>query len=116
LRYDEKLDLQVRSDVNHKERLIEPMLLIPILENAFKYSGLGIIDNAFVVFNVSEVDNKLIVFCRNSINPDQVKDDAGGIGLTNIKKRLEMAYMGNYTFSILQTDEVFTLKLSFPLV
>jgi len=116
LRYDEHLDLQVQSNVVQKDKLIEPMLLIPILENAFKYSGLGISDLAFVKFKVTETDNRLQLVCENSIMPDYVHDQPGGIGLNNIRKRLEMAYAGNYEFDIHETAAVFILKLTLPLL
>jgi hypothetical protein len=116
LRYDEELNLQVRSDVQQKDKLIEPMLMIPILENAFKYSGLGINDGAFVIFNVIEAEGKLRVICENSIDTDHPKDQPGGIGLNNIRKRLDMNYPGNYQLDILNADETFILKLTIPLV
>jgi LytS/YehU family sensor histidine kinase len=90
--------------------------LIPILENAFKYSGLGISDPAFVKFKVTEADNRLQLICENSIMPDYVRDQTGGIGLNNIRKRLEMGYASNYEFDIHETAVMFILKLTLPLL
>lgn len=116
LRYDERLDIKLRLDVKHIDRLMEPMLLIPILENAFKYSGLGIRDNAYADLYVHEIDGKLFISCENSINPEPVSDQPGGIGLSNIQKRLDKAYPNNYNFNISNTGMVFLLQLNIPLI
>lgn len=116
LRYDETLNISIKFNVQQQDKLIEPMLLIPILENAFKYSGLGVNDGAFVNFRIEEQDNKLFVFCENSIAQNKISDEPGGIGLTNISKRLEMGYANQYELNILDVDQLFTLKLTIPLI
>ena len=116
LRYDEQLNLKVRSQVSQKDKLLEPMLLIPILENAFKYSGLGINEAAFVKFSIVEAGSNLHLDCRNSIMPGLVHDQPGGIGLNNIRKRLEMAYYEKYELEINETETTFNLKLNIPLL
>lgn len=116
LRYDEQLNLQISLLVQQQEKLMEPMLMIPILENAFKYSGLGINNSAFVKLSVNEIDGNLSIFCENSIEPTYTTEQPGGIGLNNIKKRLDMAYQDIYSLNFSQTTTVFTLKLEIPLV
>ena len=116
LRYDETLDIQLHFEVTQKEKLLEPLLLIPILENAFKYSGLGVNGAAFVSFIVTEANGRLNVTCKNSINQEHVQDQNGGIGLTNIKKRLEAGYPDNHVFNVLKSDNLFTLNLTLPLI
>lgn len=115
LRYDETLNLEMSFDVQEKDKLLEPMLLIPILENAFKYSGLGTHDGAFVKLRVDETGGKLSVTCQNSIETGKVYDQPGGIGLTNIRKRLDMAYPEDHDLDIQNDGKVFTLELSIPL-
>jgi LytS/YehU family sensor histidine kinase len=92
------------------------MLLIPILENAFKYSGLGINNYAFVNFKIYEVNNKLQVVCENSIAPNKISNEPGGIGLTNINKRLEMGYANQYKLDIAEANNVFILTLTIPMI
>lgn len=116
LRYDERLNLLVQPEVTQMDKLIEPMLLIPILENAFKYSGLGVWEPAFVKFTITETGNKLQLISENNIMPEYVHDQPGGIGLMNIRKRLDMAYHDSYEFYIDKTDDFFALKLTIPLL
>lgn len=92
------------------------MLLIPVIENAFKHSGLGIDDHAYVNFSITEVEGKLQVVAENSIMPNYFQEQPGGIGLNNIHKRLDMAYPGSYELDIAKTDTAFTLKLIVPLL
>lgn len=116
LRYDEQLNLQMSLAVQQQDKLMEPMLMIPILENAFKHSGLGVNNKAFVKFSVKETDGNLSISCENSIEPLFVTEQPGGIGLKNIKKRLEMSYPDKYVLNFSVAADVFTLKLLIPLV
>jgi sensor histidine kinase YesM len=114
LKYEETLDLTI--DVSaHNETLIEPLILIPVLENALKHSGLGIDRNAFVKFKVYQDSATLCIECSNSKSILPATIESGGIGLANIRKRLEMTYADKYDLSLTETGNVYclTLKLSF---
>lgn len=115
LRYDTPLRLTITLDVEQKDKLMEPMLLIPILENAFKYSGLGINESSYVNLYVHEVNGKLFISCENNIDTKNAPEQPGGIGLSNIRKRLDMAYPGAYEFNISDATGIFILQLTIPL-
>jgi hypothetical protein len=116
LRYHEALNLQLKFNVPQKEKLLEPMLLIPILENAFKHSGLGINEQAYVKLDIDEKESQLFICCENSVDANYVSNQPGGIGLSNIRKRMEMSYPGNYMIAILNDESRFTVKLTIPLL
>lgn len=80
------------TQVNVQEE-IEPMLLIPFVENAFKH-GTGFIEQARIEITLKLVDKKLQFLVRNRYNEsgNEVKDATSGIGLTNVKRRLELLY------------------------
>jgi LytS/YehU family sensor histidine kinase len=111
LRYEQPLDLDIDCTILHPDAYIEPMLLIPLLENALKHSGLGIADHAFARVLVSGDKNTLDIHVRNSKSPLRLSLDSGGIGLTNIRKRLEAAYPGRYTLDLRDADDTFTVEL-----
>ena len=98
---------------------IPPMILQPLVENSFKHSRLVNDPNGYVHFYIIQENNNLIFIARNSINMmstslvDNNKRHQAGIGLTNVKKRLELYYGKNYSFSVSQEDNsyVVTIKI-----
>ncbi|MET0299811.1 MAG: histidine kinase [Flavitalea sp.] len=91
---------------------IEPMLLIPFVENAFKH-GTGMITNAQINIDLSIVTNKLKFSVRNKSGfiADEPKDKTSGIGLNNVKRRLNLLYANNYKLEITNDDGWFTVHL-----
>lgn len=88
-RYGGELDLQVLFAIQEEWHTIEPMLLIPFIENAFKHGGGIHCPEIFVDFSVK--NNKLHFVVKNRfIDSKAVKDKMSGIGLINVKSRLEL--------------------------
>jgi two-component system, LytTR family, sensor kinase len=95
---------------------IEPMLLIPFVENAFKH-GTGFIENARIDIKL-RVKNKLLYFeVRNRFNEasEEIKDRTSGIGLTNVKRRLNLLYGNKHDLKITQSDGWFITSLQLNL-
>lgn len=98
---------------------IPPMILQPLVENSFKHSRLDNDSNGYVHFYIIQENNDLIFIARNSINCmsssliDPNKKQQSGIGVTNVKKRLELYYGNNYSFNVKQEDNsyVVTIKI-----
>lgn len=74
---------------------IAPLILIPFIENMFKHGIINAADKPLKI-NIELSGSKLILTTSNYIN-NAVKDEASGVGLTNVHKRLELLYVGNYT-------------------
>lgn len=91
---------------------IEPMLLIPFVENAIKH-GTGFIENAEINITLQATGNTLFFLVRNRYNAQEndVKDKTSGIGLANVKRRLNLLYPNSHQLQIDKTDGVFTVKL-----
>jgi two-component system LytT family sensor kinase len=97
---------------------IAPMLLIPFVENAFKH-GIGtleepIIDVSLTIPEDREVLHLMVV---NGIAPLGIsaQESSSGIGLANVRRRLELLYPNHHSFSIVQTADTFTVKLQIDL-
>src|SRR5262245_2403469 len=77
---------------------IEPMLLIPFVENAIKH-GTGFIENAQIDIDLKAKNNILHFLVRNRYNhsSEEVKDKTSGVGLVNVKRRLNLLYDKNHT-------------------
>ncbi len=102
------VDLQKPTD--HYE--IEPMLLIPFVENAFKH-GTGLIDDAIIRVQLSVLKNKLEFTVENKFNPSsmEIKDKTSGIGLANVRRRLNLLYGRKHRLAVSQKDNWFSVFL-----
>ncbi|MFM9911559.1 MAG: sensor histidine kinase [Chitinophagaceae bacterium] len=95
---------------------IEPMLLIPFVENAFKH-GTGFIEDARIDISL-RVKNKLLhfeVMNRYTENTEEIKDKTSGIGLTNVKRRLNLLYGNRHSLLINKNNGWFTTSLQLNL-
>ena len=106
------VDLQ-QVDVNHE---IEPMLLIPFVENAFKH-GTGLIENAQITIQLRTEKDKLFFNVQNKYDPSsiEIKDKTSGIGLTNVKRRLNLLYGEKQRLLVTQKDNLFSISLQLNL-
>jgi sensor histidine kinase YesM len=91
---------------------IEPMLLIPFVENAFKH-GTGLIKDATIDIELKAEKNMLNFSVRNKYNEEsrEIKDKSSGIGLSNVKRRLNLLYGKNHGLLITRTDDWFVVSL-----
>ena len=91
---------------------IEPMLLIPFVENAFKH-GTGLIENAEINVELRTEKNILSFSVRNKFNEgsEEIKDKSSGIGLPNVQRRLDLLYGNKHSLLITKQDEWFIVSL-----
>ena len=95
---------------------IEPMLLIPFVENAFKH-GTGLIEKAEIDIELRTEKNMLSFSVRNKFNEvsDEVKDKSPGIGLANVQRRLALLYGNKHSLLITKQDNWFIVSLQLVL-
>jgi len=92
------------SDIGSAGRMIAPMLLIPLVENAMKHGDRKMKLPAVTI--QLTVDEHIAFSVVNYIAPaDNSKDNTGGIGLANLKRRLELLYPNDHRFEITTTDD-----------
>ncbi len=114
-RFSEKLILHVSLDVKENWHTIEPMLLIPFVENAFKH-GTGLVQNPEIDIELKAENDKLYFVVRNRfVETETIKDKTSGIGLVNVKRRLELLYNSRHHFTINKIDNWFTASLELTL-
>lgn len=115
-RFGKKLAVNVSIQPGDKQYEIEPMLLIPFVENAFKH-GTGMIENAQIDISLSALNSKLNFTVKNKYDPasSEIKDVAGGIGLANVKRRLELLYAGKHVLTINKESNTFNVSLQIQL-
>lgn len=96
---------------------IAPMLMIPLVENAFKHSyRQGPVPGIRIKIEIREQELDFIT--ENSINPvqTQLSSDQGGIGVQNIRRRLELQYPGKYQFDQSIRDKIYYTRLQLNLL
>lgn len=93
---------------------IPPLLFITFIENAVKHNADS--KNLSYVHIVFKVEGNILKFkCENSKPLNPVKRESGGLGLTNIKRRLDLLYGNNYSLELNNTDKTYTVNLELKL-
>lgn len=115
LRYTNKVHISVNLPKQLPELKLPPLMLIIFVENAFKH-GISYREESFVDISV-EVENKRLLFgCRNSKpTQPQKSNEKGGMGLQNVRQRLELLYEDDYTLSINDAEKTYEVKLDIPM-
>ncbi|MCE4565137.1 histidine kinase [Maribellus sp. CM-23] len=113
LRTDEQHKINLQVDGEEKEKMIAPMIILPFVENSFKHGLKGGSDNAFVNILLTISDHKLDLEIANSKGKSANDTDLRyqGIGIENVRKRLEMLYPGKHKLKITETEQTFTVDL-----
>ena len=114
LRYNERLTIHFDAEVDEPQMMIAPLLLLPLVENAFKH---GVSETRFeseVNIHLSLKQKQLIFSVLNSKMHDP-EENGTGIGLTNIQRQLELIYPGNYQLEIADQKDIFLVKLQLNL-
>ncbi|MCD2421231.1 histidine kinase [Niabella pedocola] len=116
LRFDNDVKINVAINVNNTDRQIEPMLLIPFVENAFKH-GIGLVEDAFISIQLTEIENALTFDIANNYSENSgSKDKNSGIGLTNVKNRLQLLYPARHELVITDSGHIFAVHLKLTLI
>lgn len=118
LRYGDHLDISfnVTGETDGKE--IAPMLILPFVENSFKHGVSGETDQAWVGISISLKETLLTLKVENSKSSEITKDEQQykeGIGLTNVKRRLDLIYSGDYDLKIMDDDDSYLVVLKLEL-
>ncbi|MCC6727418.1 MAG: sensor histidine kinase [Saprospiraceae bacterium] len=115
LRHDEELlDLKCELPDHVNGYVIAPMLLIPFVENAFKYSSNS--SGYRVGIQLSVKDGLLDFTTENSINQNSRNQErVGGIGLKNVQRRLALTYPGRHELDIVDDGETYKAHLKIKL-
>jgi len=117
MRYGERLDLSLYVAGEIEKYQIAPLLLLPFVENAFKHGTSRQIDQCWISLDLSLEGSLLKFKLINSIDPvtKDVGSHSGGLGLDNVKKRLEILYKGDYKLETQKLPDVYVVNLEIQL-
>jgi len=112
IRYGNRLSMQVElmnPDGNH---LIAPLLMIPFVENSFKHGVSQMLDHPRISLKIYVEGNMLHFYLNNSKPPAAENQDLRkGIGLENVRKRLDLLYPDKHKLLIQTTEDTFTVQM-----
>ncbi|MFK8004871.1 MAG: sensor histidine kinase [Saprospiraceae bacterium] len=111
MRYHKKIDIEFDRDI-HKEGIkVMPLLFIILLENAFKHGVENLRKDAYVYLDLTTTENEIQFRIENNFDLNEVNEE-GGIGLKNLKRRLELVYPNQHALLISETADVYKVQLS----
>ena len=113
LRYTDKVKITLDIPDAVPDREIPPLLLITFIENAFKH-GITYQRQSFVNVSITIEGNRLHFICSNS-KAETPNQERGGVGLDNVRKRLDLIYPQQYTLDIDDQPQAYTAQLIIPL-
>lgn len=103
----------INTEGNMDAQMLPPFLFIPFVENAVKH-GASTVGHTYLNLNFSIKGDQLYFYSENS-KPPVKQQLVGGLGLGNIKRRLELLYPGNHTLEITDSTDKYIVNLTIPL-
>jgi len=113
IRYDQGLDISVQlpNNTNHS---IAPLMLLPFIENAFKHGVSQMTEAPWLSLAITVSDDKLAMKLING-KPIGNLNNRPGIGIVNVRKRLEILYADQHELTINDEEEMYIVNLSLTL-
>jgi LytS/YehU family sensor histidine kinase len=115
LRYDDSLQVNFNYDIEDMKQALPPLLLIPLVENAFKHGVSETRNQPFIDIHLSVNKRQLTFFVKNSAEANAAEPAVKeNIGLSNLRRQLELLYT-DYNLSVQQNNSIFTAALKINL-
>lgn len=112
LRSDTALQIGFMVEGDPETQHIEPLLFLPLVENALKHGDLDTHPQGFLQLQLACRPDRIFFEVKNSFDPaNRQKDSHGGVGLDNVRRRLALHYPGRHTFEALAEGGVFQASL-----
>lgn len=120
VRFDNRLELSFSTSGNMENQLIEPFLILPFIENSFKYCLDDANSQAWITISITASEEWLVIKIENSLPPVFAKNkDAenqySGVGIANVKRRLELLYPDQHILTIKNEEDSFFVSLKIKL-
>ncbi len=112
LRKDENYSVEFNYSPEVKNFSIEPLLLIPFVENAFKHISHKSGEKNFVKLDMNRTNGQFNFTIENSKESERTTELHGGIGLTNVKRRLELLYPEKHELMINNKEDIYKVILN----
>jgi sensor histidine kinase YesM len=111
IRYDDNLDVHVDLPANTDNLTIAPLLLLPLVENCFKHGTSHMIDQPWLSLHITLEKDRMYIKLMNGKTNEVTKSNYKGIGIMNVRKRLDLLYPGKHELAITDEEDVFIVNL-----
>ena len=116
IRYGNKLDVHVLIPDKHDDLYIAPLLLLPFVENCFKHGTSNMLQSPWINLTVELKDTTLVMKLMNGkASNTELEQEKNGIGIKNVRQRLELLYKDRYELQVRGEEEVFVVDLKVKL-
>ncbi|RZK41710.1 MAG: hypothetical protein EOO90_10165 [Pedobacter sp.] len=112
VRYPERISIDFEVQGVQSSTLIAPLLLLPFIENTFKHGIREELEEGFVLVIISQIGKELSLEVSNSKSTTEPTKETTGIGLKNVRKRLDLIYQNRYDLIIEDQEEVYKVSLT----
>ncbi len=115
MRYGDRVSCMIGIEGNIDDVKVVPMLFLPFIENAFKH-GLKNNDKMELSISFERIQNELIFMSKNNYEEElEPNNSNNGIGIKNVKRRLQILYQKDFTLNILQNNNEYSILLKIPI-
>jgi len=111
-RYHKTVKVDFNTKIDDQGYRIMPLLLILLVENAFKHGVEKLRNEAFVNIEIIAKNDRIDFSISNNFDKEEDENEQEGIGISNLKRRLEIGYKKDFNLSISKMDETFKAQLA----
>ena len=116
IRYGNALDVNIEVPDNTDDLYIAPLLLLPFVENSFKHGASQMLDQPWLSLTITLSESSMYMKLINGKAENyEAPAGASGIGIENVKRRLELLYPDKHSLNIVNHEEVFIVNLKLQL-
>lgn len=116
-RYHDSSNVSFDLELDDETFEIQPMLLLPLIENSFKHGIKGEIEDTFINIKMTKNKEEFLFYIENNVSNGPSIDDKqySGLGLKNIQQNLDLIYPNRHSFEIIKTSDTFAVSLKINL-
>jgi len=109
--------LKVEQDIKEEcqKVMVPPLILQPLVENAVRHGIAHLVDGGTIRIHCERRGDRLVIQIENPIDLDRPRRKGSGLGLKNVRSRLDALYGNESRLDVEETNDYFQIKLSFPI-
>jgi sensor histidine kinase YesM len=115
IRYGNSIDMQFEIAGDYSGKVVSPLLMIPFVENSFKHGTSRVLRDPWIKLFIQADDDVVHFSLTNSKPAEETVNPKRGIGLFNVKKRLELLYPAAHLLVIESTKNTYTVNMQIPI-
>lgn len=113
MRYHKAINIQFKTDIENDIKIM-PLLLIILLENAFKHGVENLRENSYVTISLIANSGKIIFEIENNFDEKEIPKEKG-IGIKNLKRRLDLVYPKKHKLNFIMANSIYKAQLELQL-